>query len=178
MLREGKIETLLLEAHEAQAVRVAKQTEAHSKSTSNSSFSKTARAAIMAGFGAMGRACKLAFSYCLESDPAIAAKFLSKLTLKKKHAHIPDFVARVKSAGNSIHLKQGSNGRLLWNAEEVSSPPAWLDVGAHAGRCPNPFDSGTAEEVRITLLIQWSIGARPMGLPGLCHDVSLPQEAT
>ena len=103
-MREGEIETLLSEAHEAQAGRVAKQTEAHSKSTSNSSFSKTARAAILAGAGAMGRACKLAFSYGLESDPAIAAKFLSKLALKKKHAHIPDFVARVKPAWNNIPL--------------------------------------------------------------------------
>ena len=41
----------------------------------------------------MGRVFKLAFSYGLESDPAITAKFLSKLTLKKKHAHIPDFLA-------------------------------------------------------------------------------------
>ncbi len=53
----------------------------------------------------MGRAFTLAFSYGLESDPAIAAKFLSKLTLKKKHAHIPDFAAKVKPAGNRIHLK-------------------------------------------------------------------------
>jgi hypothetical protein len=105
LLREGEIETLLLEAHEAQADRVVKQTEVHSKSTSNSSFSKTARATIMAGAGAMGRASKLAFSYGLESDPAIATKFLSKLTLKKKHARILDFVARVKPAGNNIPLK-------------------------------------------------------------------------
>jgi hypothetical protein len=105
LLREEEIKTLLLEAHEAQAGRAAKQTEAHSKSTSNSSFSKTARATIMVGAGAMGRAFKLAFSYGLESDPAIAAKFLSKLTLKKKHAHIPDFAAKVKPAGNRIHLK-------------------------------------------------------------------------
>ncbi len=52
----------------------------------------------------MARACKLAFSYGLESDPVIVAKFLDKLTLKKKHAHILDFVARVKPAGNSIPL--------------------------------------------------------------------------
>jgi hypothetical protein len=53
----------------------------------------------------MGRACKLAFSYGLESDPVIAAKFMSKLTLKKKHYHIPEFVAKVKPVGNNIPLK-------------------------------------------------------------------------
>ena len=53
----------------------------------------------------MGRACKLAFSYGLESDPAIAAKFMSKLTLKKKHDRIPGLMARVKPTRNCIPLK-------------------------------------------------------------------------
>ena len=62
LLREGEIGTLLNEAHEAHAGRVAKQTKVHSKSTSSTSFSKTATAAILASARAMGRACKLAFS--------------------------------------------------------------------------------------------------------------------
>ena len=53
----------------------------------------------------MGRACKLAFSYGLESDPVIAAKILSQLTLKQKHDHIPSFVARVKPTRNCTPLK-------------------------------------------------------------------------
>ncbi len=53
----------------------------------------------------MGRAYKLAFSYGMESNPAIAAEFLSKLTLKKKHDHIPLFVAKVKPTKNCIPLK-------------------------------------------------------------------------
>ncbi len=53
----------------------------------------------MARAGAMGRACKLAFSYGVESDPVIAAKFLDKLTRKKKHAHIPNYVAKVNPRG-------------------------------------------------------------------------------
>ena len=53
----------------------------------------------------MGRACKVAFSYGIESYPVIAAKFLSKLTLKKKHDHIPEVVAKVKLVGNNIPLK-------------------------------------------------------------------------
>jgi hypothetical protein len=51
----------------------------------------------------MGRACKLAFLYGL--DPVIAAKFLSKLTLKKKHDHIPEFVSKFKLVWNNIPLK-------------------------------------------------------------------------
>ena len=48
----------------------------------------------------MGRACKLAYFYGLESDPEIAAKFLSKLTLKQKHEHILSIVATVKPSRN------------------------------------------------------------------------------
>jgi hypothetical protein len=76
LLREGKITVLLSEAHEAQMGRVAKLTKATSASTSTSNFSKRARAAIQAGDGAVGRACKLASSYGLETNPGIAAKFL------------------------------------------------------------------------------------------------------
>ena len=79
--------------------------KSHYKPTSSIAFSKTARAAILAGPRAMGRACKLAFSYGLESNAYIAAKFLSKFTLKKKHGHIPEFAAKVKLTGNCIPVK-------------------------------------------------------------------------
>ena len=46
------------------------------------SFSKTARVAILAGAGEVGRACKVAFTFGLETDPEVAAKFLKKLTLQ------------------------------------------------------------------------------------------------
>ena len=102
LLREGDIATLLLEAHEAQTGRVMKSTKASSISSSSTSFSKTARAPIMAGAGAVGRACKLAFSYGLESEPVLASKFLSKLTLKARHAHIHIHVPKVKPFPNRI----------------------------------------------------------------------------
>ena len=68
-------------------------------------FSKTTRAAIMAEAGSMGRACKLAFSYGLETDLKIAAKFLAKLTMKERHAHFQVHVSKVKSPMNCIPLK-------------------------------------------------------------------------
>jgi hypothetical protein len=105
LLREGKISTLFSEAREAQAGRVAKQTKAASIPTSTTPFSKTARAAILAGAGAVGRAFKLVFSHGLESDPEIAAKFLSKLTLKERHAYIPAHVPEVNPPMNCIPLK-------------------------------------------------------------------------
>ena len=80
LLREGDVGTLLKEAHEAQASRVANALA--EASAPKPSFSKTTRAAILARAGAAGRACKLAFSYGLESDPVVAAKFLAKLTLQ------------------------------------------------------------------------------------------------
>jgi hypothetical protein len=36
----------------------------------------------------VGPAYKLTFSYGLESDPVIAAKFLSKLTVKERYSQI------------------------------------------------------------------------------------------
>jgi hypothetical protein len=105
MLREGKIATLLGEAHEAQARRVSKQTKTASIPASTTTSSKTRRAAILAGAGAERRACKLAFSYGLESDPEIAGKFLAKLILKKRHAHILAHVPKVKPPMNCIPLK-------------------------------------------------------------------------
>ena len=66
LLREGKILVMLTEAHEVHAGQVAKLTKVASTSASTTTFSKTARAAILASAGAVGRACKLAFSYCLE----------------------------------------------------------------------------------------------------------------
>ncbi len=59
----------------------------------------------MAGAGAVGRACKLALSYGLESDPEVASKFHSKLTMKAGHAHIPTHVPKVKPVPNRIMLK-------------------------------------------------------------------------
>ena len=104
--REGEITTLLCEAHEAQTGRIAKQTKANSIPTSTSSFSKTARAAILAGAGSVGRACKIAFSYGLESDPGIAAEFMAKLALTKKHGHILEHVPKGIPPVNCIPLKE------------------------------------------------------------------------
>jgi hypothetical protein len=103
--REGNIATLLLEAHEAQTIRVTKSTKASSIPSSSTSFSKTTRAAILAGAGAVDRGCKLAFFYGLESDPEVASKFLSKLIMKARHAHILARVPRVKTLPNRIPLK-------------------------------------------------------------------------
>jgi hypothetical protein len=105
LLREGKLSVLLTEAHEAQTERVAKGIKASSTFASTSTFSKTARAAILAGVGAVVRACKLAFFYGLESDPAVAATFLAKLTLGTNHLHIEAYVLKIKPSKNSIPLK-------------------------------------------------------------------------
>jgi hypothetical protein len=109
LLREGKLSVLLIEAHEAHTERVAKSLKASSTSASSSTFSKTSRATILAGARAVGRACKLAFSFGLESDPAVASKFLDKLTLGTKHAHIQAYVPKIKPPRNSIPLKAVTN---------------------------------------------------------------------
>jgi hypothetical protein len=53
----------------------------------------------------VGKACKLAFSYDLESDPEVASKFLSKLTLKARHAHIHAHVPKIKPPTKCIPMK-------------------------------------------------------------------------
>ena len=95
LLREGDITTLLQVAHEAQTGRVTKSTKASSIPSSSTSFSKTSRATILDGAGAVGRACKL----------EVASKLISKLTLKARHAHIPVYVPKVKPLPNRIPLK-------------------------------------------------------------------------
>ncbi len=56
LLRKGKVAILLREAHEAQAGRVSRQVKASSIPSSATTFSKTARAAILAGARAGARA--------------------------------------------------------------------------------------------------------------------------
>jgi hypothetical protein len=69
------------------------------------SFSKTLRAAILAGAGEAGRACKVAFTYGLETVPEVAAKFLKKLTLQACHNHITLHSSTFKPAKNLIPAK-------------------------------------------------------------------------
>jgi hypothetical protein len=82
-----------------------KHTKAASVSASTTTFSKTTRAAILAGAGAVRRDCKLAFSYGMETYPGIAAKFLAKLTMYARHSHIDEFVPKIKPPMNCIPLK-------------------------------------------------------------------------
>ncbi len=76
---EGKVSQLLAESHETQTDRMSAAMNA--ASTDSVAFSKTARAAILAGTGEVGRPCKVAYTYGLETDPVVAAKFTKKLTL-------------------------------------------------------------------------------------------------
>ncbi len=93
---------LIFDANEAQTERVRSRTAA--ASTQSHSFSKTARVAALSDAGELGRACKVAFTYGVESDPEVAATFLAKLTLKARHSHIPLHPSSLKPSKNSIPL--------------------------------------------------------------------------
>jgi len=69
------------------------------------SFSKTARASILAGAGEVGGACKVAFTFGLETDPEVAAKFLKKLTLQARHSLITPQTSTFKPSKNLIPAK-------------------------------------------------------------------------
>ncbi len=103
MFNNGEIAELLHEAHDSQVTRVACRVHALTKPTNV--FPLAARAASLAGCGAVGKACKLAFSYGTESDPVVAATFLAKLTRTTPHAHVPLPPSAYKSAFVPIPLK-------------------------------------------------------------------------
>jgi hypothetical protein len=75
--------------------------------------------------GAVGRACKLAFSYGLESDPEVASTFLSKLTLKARHAYITAHMPRIKPLPNRIPLKVVTNVFLGMPKKSVVHKDGW-----------------------------------------------------
>jgi len=101
-LSVGDVAGLIYEAHEAQTERVWGRIVV--ASTQSHSFSKTARAATLAGAGELSRACKVAFTYGIETDPEVAASFLAKLTLRSRHSHVPLHPSSLKLAKNSIPL--------------------------------------------------------------------------
>jgi hypothetical protein len=71
-------------------------------SNDSMTFSKTAKAAIMAGAREVGRACTVAFTYGLEINPVVATKFLKKLTLQTRHPHKTPQTSTLKPAKNLI----------------------------------------------------------------------------
>ena len=58
---EGKVAELIEAAHDSQVKRVARRI--HDITKPSVSFTQAARAATLAGCGAVGKACKIAFSY-------------------------------------------------------------------------------------------------------------------
>jgi hypothetical protein len=68
-------------------------------------FPLTARVVVLAGCGAVGKACKLAFLYGTETDPVVAGTFLAKLTRAVPHTHVPMPPATYKTAHLPIPIK-------------------------------------------------------------------------
>ncbi len=89
------------------------------------SFSKIARAAILAWVGEVGRACKVAFTFGLETDPEVAAKFLGKFTLQDRHSHITPHFFTFKPAKNSIPAKAVSEAFSRMPKKYVAHTDGW-----------------------------------------------------
>jgi hypothetical protein len=122
-LSVGDVASLISEAHEAQTERVRGRTAA--ASTQPHTFSKTARAAALAGAGELGRACKVAFTYGFESDPEVAANFLAKLTLQARHSHVPLHPSSLKPAKNSIPLSAISDAFSKMPKKSAAHRDGW-----------------------------------------------------
>ena len=103
LLHVGDVHRLILDSHEAQSDQI--MSSINSASSDSATFSKTAKAAILVGAEQAGRACKVAFTYGLETEPEVAAKFLKKLTLHARHPHIAPHTSTIKPAKNHIFSK-------------------------------------------------------------------------
>ena len=106
---DGQIEDLLREAHDSQVTRVA--CRFHALTQPPQTFPQTARAVALAGCLAVGKACKLAFSYGTESDPIVAAtlSFLAKLTRTLPHTHVSMPPSTFKTAFLPVPIKVVTN---------------------------------------------------------------------
>ncbi len=100
---DGQVDALLKEAHDSQVTIVA--CRVHALTQPSQSFPLTARADALTGCGAVGKACKLAFSYGTESNPDVARTFLAKLTRTVPHTHVPMPPATFKTAHVPIPIK-------------------------------------------------------------------------
>jgi hypothetical protein len=103
MFCDGQIAELLSDAHDSQVTRVA--CRVHALTVPTSSFPLVARAASLAGCGVVGKACKLVFSYGIESNPIVAATFLAKLTRTTPHTHVPSPPSSFKTPFVPIPIK-------------------------------------------------------------------------
>ena len=75
--------------------------------------------------GAVGRACKLAFSYGLEFELAAAAEFLAKLTFQERHSHIPIYESKVAPRPNNIPPKSVTDAFSCMPKKSVAHNDGW-----------------------------------------------------
>jgi hypothetical protein len=145
LLMEGNIDFLLAEAHEAQTERIANSTRALSEP--DVVLPQTAKAASLARLGEVGRACKVPFSYGMERDPTVATKFLSKLTLKNRHAHIMPYIPKINPIVNLIPIKAVTDA-FLGMPKKVCRAKRWLDLGTSSGRGSNGINGSPSHTLR------------------------------
>ncbi len=133
MLTSGRVSDIINDAHDSQVNSVARRI--HDIPQPAPSFPLTDRAASLAGCGARGKACKLAFSYGTESDPIIGAIFPAKLTRATMHTHVPPHYlhtspnsSQYRSRQFQMHSRECLRNRHLTvmdGRENFSA--AWLD---------------------------------------------------
>jgi hypothetical protein len=124
---EGMIAKLIAEAHDSQVKRIARRV--HDITVPTVSFSQAARAATLGGCGAVGKACKIAFSYGTENNPIVAANFLGQTdTVNDAHAR-PSTPSIVQDC-LCPDPDQGRYRCIYRHAKEVGSYEERMDVGA------------------------------------------------
>jgi hypothetical protein len=94
-------------------------------STDSIIFSKTVRVAIFAVVGEVERACKVAYTYGLETNPAVVAKFLKKIRLHARHAHIAPHTSTSNPSKYLIPLKAVTDALSRMPKQFVAHRDGW-----------------------------------------------------
>jgi hypothetical protein len=123
LFQAGEISRLINDSHDAQTDRVS--ATINSTSTDTVVSSKTARAALLAGVGEVGRASKVAFTHGLETNPLMAAEFLKTLTLQSRHASIAPHTSCLKPAKNLIPLNAVTDAFTRMPKPSVAHKYGW-----------------------------------------------------
>ncbi len=133
-------------------------------------------ASTLVGAGAVGRACKIAFSYGLETDQAVAARFLAKLTLQAKHSYIQPYIAKVKPPRNCTPLKAVTDAFSSMPKKSAAHRDGWTwELLRDAAQTPST--ASLLRRFSERTLLQRSLTERPVGVPCFCASLPVPQEA-
>jgi len=160
--------------------KISRHVKATSILTSTTTFFNTTWAAILAGAGAMGRVCKIAFSRRTmtrtRDGPGVRSQTPSQ-TDAKSEARTHSGARPQGKAPGDLNPIEGSHGCFRGDANEIGCTPGLMSVGTSLGRHPELIHGYAPPEICGTLL-KWRHATRHVGLSSLGVVIPFPQEVT